>query len=258
MEQIIKTLTTILNNFNKSRNIFEIFRDVIEICSISEHQLIFYVGSVKKDNNYKILEERYLKIIRKYDKSDQDLIVKFYSELKLFFVKGNYGDVLGSLYMSLELGNKRNGQFFTPYTVSQFMAEITLSEVDKVIEEKGYVSISDPCVGAGGLIIAAAEIMQKRGHNLNTMIFQVIDIDELCFNMSYTQLSMLKLNGVVIWGDSLKGESFEKRKTPPLIMSLAHSDNPNLRKLIENMETVVVQDKSKVEIQSTHGQLSLL
>lgn len=36
-------------------------------------------------------------------------------------------DVLGEVYMELELGNKWKGQFFTPYHVSQAMASVTLS-----------------------------------------------------------------------------------------------------------------------------------
>lgn len=38
-------------------------------------------------------------------------------------------DVLGGLYMELELGNKNAGQFFTPPYISEFMAELISSIV---------------------------------------------------------------------------------------------------------------------------------
>ena len=70
-------------------------------------------------------------------------------------------DFLGKLYMALNLGSHWHGQYFTPYHISDFMAKITIGEGTKdEIAEKGYVSVSEPCVGAGGMLIAAANAMR--------------------------------------------------------------------------------------------------
>lgn len=42
-------------------------------------------------------------------------------------------DVLGRLYMELELGNERLGQFYTPYDIAQLMAE--MQQIDSVVEQ---------------------------------------------------------------------------------------------------------------------------
>ena len=184
MENTIKNLTSILNQFKKSKNMFQIFSDVMEICSISEHQHIYNLGWKPKDDNYKLLEKKYLELINDYEKPDRDLMVKFYSTLKIFFIQGNYGDVLGEVYISLELGNKRNGQFFTPYHISKMMAEMTMTGIEEAIRNQGYFSASDPCSGAGGMLIAASDLLKTRNIAANLMIFQAIDIDRLCFNGS--------------------------------------------------------------------------
>lgn len=74
-------------------------------------------------------------------------------------------DFLGELYMELELGNHWKGQFFTPYCVCKMMSEITVGDVDRQIEEKGYISICDPACGAGATLIAAVNSMRNAKHN---------------------------------------------------------------------------------------------
>jgi type I restriction-modification system DNA methylase subunit len=242
--QIVNDLKSILEQFEKNKNLFEIFRDVIEICSISEHQAVFNLGFVAKNADYELLEQKYLEIVGKYKKSDVDLIVKFYAHLKAFFLEGNHADILGELYMQLEISNKRIGQFFTPYTVSQFMAEINLLNIEDEIKEKGYFTLSDPCVGAGCMIIAVSDTLRRKNINSGQMLFQVVDIDRLCFNMCYVQLSMLRLNGVVIWGDSLACQVYETRKTPALILNDDKADK-NTKELIKNLEILQATQTQK-------------
>jgi len=40
-----------------------------------------------------------------------------------------FSDILGALYMMLDLGNSDSGQFFTPYEVSRLMAGINMTSV---------------------------------------------------------------------------------------------------------------------------------
>jgi hypothetical protein len=81
-------------------------------------------------------------------------------------------------------------------------------------------------------------VVNEKKIDLSKMIFQAIDIDKLCFDMCYVQLSMLGLNGVVIWGDSLALESYEARKTPSLIARYHKTQCQNARHLIERMEVI--------------------
>lgn len=107
-------------------------------------------------------------------------------------------DFLGELYMELELGNHWKGQFFTPYNICKMMSEITVGDVDRQIEEKGYISICDPACGAGATLIAAANSMRNAKHNFqNHVLFVGQDIDRIVGMMCYIQLSLLGCAGWV-------------------------------------------------------------
>ncbi len=114
-------------------------------------------------------------------------------------------DFLGKLYMDLNLGNHWYGQFFTPYHISEFMAETIISEdCQAEIEGKGYLSVCDPCVGAGALLIAA-NVIKKAGINYQRdVLFVGQDIDKVAAMMAYIQLSLLGCPGYIIVGNSLK------------------------------------------------------
>ena len=71
-------------------------------------------------------------------------------------------DMLGSIYMKLNLGSHWTGQFFTPYGVCQNMSGISTAEAVKQIQKKGYVTMLDSASGAGAILIATANSIQRR------------------------------------------------------------------------------------------------
>ena len=116
-------------------------------------------------------------------------------------------DFLGELYMELELGNHWKGQFFTPYCVCKMMSEITVGDVDRQIEEKGYISICDPACGAGATLIAAVNSMRNAKHNFqNHALFVGQDIDRIVGMMCYIQLSLLGCAGYICIGNTITNQ----------------------------------------------------
>ena len=110
-------------------------------------------------------------------------------------------DFLGAMYMKLELGNHWKGQFFTPYSICQCMAEITIGEQGKA---KDYLTVNDPACGAGATLIAAANTLRKRGINYqNDVMFVGQDIDRIVGLMCYIQLSLLGCPGYVVIADTI-------------------------------------------------------
>lgn len=114
-------------------------------------------------------------------------------------------DFLGTLYMCLNLGSHWHGQFFTPYNVCQMMAEMNFGDgIQAEIERKGYISICDPCVGAGAMLIAAANAMKKAKANYQTnAVFVGQDIDRVVAMMAYIQISLIGCPGYIIIGNSI-------------------------------------------------------
>lgn len=182
---------------------WEVWSDLIVMtaCAIS--------NAVDKAH-YDEREKRYLAIIKKYAKVEQKLFPDLCAYITMALEDNPEQDFLGKIFMALELGNTSNGQFFTPYSVCQLMSEIVTNDVEEKIEQNGYISISDPCCGAGATIIAAANSIKKklenRRHPLNYQnhVFVVAqDIDEIVGLMCYIQISLLGLAGYVKIGNSL-------------------------------------------------------
>lgn len=114
-------------------------------------------------------------------------------------------DFLGELYMNLNLGSHWHGQFFTPYHVCELMARMQISDgCQAEIKNKGYLSVCDPCVGAGAMLIAAASAFRECKVNYHTSaLFIGQDIDPVVAKMAYIQLSLLGCPGYITVGNSL-------------------------------------------------------
>jgi type I restriction-modification system DNA methylase subunit len=76
-------------------------------------------------------EKQYLEIAKRYSTDElkvlADIFVDVFILLSGCAVDGVFDDYLGHLYMSMEIGNKKSGQFFTPYHISRMMAEMVVN-----------------------------------------------------------------------------------------------------------------------------------
>ena len=169
-------------------------------------------------------EDEYMRIIAKYNKEEQQLFPQMLSEIVEAFEQEKYADILGDLYMQLEMGNKCKGQFFTPYHVCSMMAKCSATDVSAEIEAKGYMSVNDPCCGGGALLIAFAEhCFEQKVNYQNHIVFVAQDVDPVVAKMCYIQMSLLGMPGYVIIGNSL---------TQP---SVGHVLFPKIGKVNENI-----------------------
>lgn len=193
-----------LESIDSSRNNYEVFQDFLTIASLSFHNVIAQDKKVEKE---------YLDVIGKYknNKKFAELLV-----ITTLALEEQHQDFLGEVFMSAGFGNVRNGQFFTPYHLSKMMAQITLIDnVKAQLEKDGYFTLSEPCCGAGGMIIALADVMREKGLNpQKDLRFQGIDIDLKCCQMTYIQTSLLGLRGEVLHGNTISLEVWKRFITP--------------------------------------------
>jgi len=196
----------LVKGLSGSYSTYQIFSDFCEMAAIS-----LYQPFAKSEE----LESKYLNIIGKYRKDE----VNIFPQLLACVANGltsSFGDFLGECYMDLEISNKHQGQFFTPYHISKFMTEIIGIGSDK----NGKESLSEPAAGSGGMIIARADAMKEQGINYQLkMEVQAVDTDKMCFHMCYIHLTLLHISAEVIWGNSLSMEVFETWYTPANILN---------------------------------------
>lgn len=156
-------------------------------------------------------EEQYLSVIGRYTEEEQEIFPEMLAIVMLALEENPEQDFLGSLYHRLELQQEQKGQFFTPYDISRFMAELQFAgqDMEKELERKGYISVNDPACGAGAMLIAFANTIKRHGVNYQEkVLFVAQDIDRTAAMMCYIQLSLLGCPAVVIIGDTLAKPMF--------------------------------------------------
>lgn len=218
-------IAKILNRIQGHDN-YTVIRDFFEISAIAVRN---NVDHVKERDSY---EQRYLTIIEKYRKEDLNVFVEALGVFVGWIDKAMKGDIpfrdfAGEIYMESGTSNGQAGQFFTPYHVSKLMAECNFDK-DKLKAEIAedpdrVITIAEPTCGAGGLIVAAIDVLKDAGINYSWNVFvDCGDIDARCVHMTYLTLSLLGVPAVVRRGDALMLDYSETWYTPAYIFAWPH------------------------------------
>lgn len=158
--------------------------------------------------------ERSREICAKYSESDINNMHALFG-LMICALDAKFHDFLGAIFMELELGDDRNGQYFTPYNVQSLLARLLMPDFDETIRREGFVTVSDPASGAAGMIVAYAEVLLEAGYNPSEQMFgSCIDIDPIAADMAFIQLSLLGIPAEVITGNALTMQLNRVRYTP--------------------------------------------
>lgn len=115
-------------------------------------------------------------------------------------------DFLGDILM--EVGpNARTGQFFTPWHLCLVCADITIGEEADVIAGERILTIQEPACGCGAMVLAAGEVLKKRGIDpARQTHFELTDIDLRCVEAAYVQTSLMGISATVHHGNSLSSD----------------------------------------------------
>lgn len=228
------------------RHYYTAWLEILELFALS---IINPLTKTIYENNEKLKsiwdnrESRYLKIINGYSKEKQEIIPQMFACIVNEFELNPEQDLLGQIYMELGISSPVAGQFFTPYSVCQCMAEMSIDKktLTKTIKEKGYATINDCACGGGATLIAginSAARMFKRLNWQNHLLIIANDVDRICAYMCYIQLSLLGVAGYVTIGDAL----IEPNVTDPnriLYTPMYFSDVWNGRRLWHNMDRII-------------------
>lgn len=191
-----------LRKLTGSKTFYQVFGDWIEMAAIAiQNQCCLF-----HDDIWEYREERYKTIINSYEQEKRQYIFQAFGEL-IDVMDDGFDDVLSEVLMMGEMGNKEVGQFFTPFNVALMTAGTRLTGYNG---EK--IVVNEPSCGGGGMILAAAKIIQEKGYDpQQTMIITAQDLDYRCVYMTYIMLSLYGLKAKCIQGDTLSGEEPKKR-----------------------------------------------
>jgi len=155
-------------------------------------------------------EDIYLKTIKKYNSDEQSQLAQMLAMVSMAH-ELQPGDFLGETLMELSMGRKELGQFFTPYSLCKLNAELTLS-ADSV-NDKGYVSLSEPAAGGGGMVIAA----HHRANELKVDLYaHCVELSHMTADLCYINLSAAGVAAHVTQGNTLSMKMGRSFPTPAL------------------------------------------
>jgi hypothetical protein len=202
----------LFNSIAGHRHRYEVFRDFVTMTAIALHN-----GFRRSE----ALEAEYLGIVKRYDREAINTFPKLLAEL-VELLQPEPTDILGQLYMQLELGNEHVGQFFTPPELSLLIANVMIGdELNQKIASRGFVTFNEPACGAGGMVLAFAKTVIEQKHNpANVMWASCQDIDRTAALMCFIQLTLWNIPAEVVVGNTLAVERREVFYTPAHWMGL--------------------------------------
>lgn len=190
----------------------------------------FKLFAIALNNNSKLIHDKereqdendYKSTISRYTASEQNAILECSSllvqEMTDDMEKGVFKDWLGDLFMRSGVQSKDKAQCFTPYNVGKMMADLQVQSYLKSYKHRDIITFNDPCVGGGCLPIAFCNALKEQGINYQekALVFAQ-DNDELCFYMTYIQLSLIGCPAVVELKDTLLNKNLGRTRHTPLL-----------------------------------------
>ena len=188
-----RELLQIVRELGQSRQTWQVWADLMDAiaCALSN-------AADPDRERVAEREQEYAECIKRLG-GDADIVARAYATIVVGLEENPDQDFLGQLYMELELGSHWHGQFFTPYSICQMMAQTTMDEelVKAQVSEHGYITVNDPACGAGATIVAAINRLNRLGIGQGRYLVSGHDIDRVAAQMCYIQLSTLGAAGWV-------------------------------------------------------------
>ena len=155
---------SLFNQTARYHHRYEVFRDFVQMAACAVHNQVAFSQP---------LEDEYLSLVRRYEREDVNRMRRLLGILRcsLGLQQLLYDDVLGRIFMSLELGDARRGEFFTPFDVSRMMVMMLVHDLDSKLKRKPFLTMGEPACGAGGMVIAVDEQFSLAGYPPHRWMF---------------------------------------------------------------------------------------
>jgi type I restriction-modification system DNA methylase subunit len=215
-DQIKKEIIAEINDISGAHSPYEVFSDWIRCCSLS----ICNTVHVIHDDVWQQRERDYIETIRRYPEGTE---YRFAGMLCMLgdLLTEEMTDALGEIYMEAGMGSKTAGQFFTPFHVAELTAKMAIQDSIKSFKAKmtKLITLTEPSVGGGGMVIATAKVLKEAGINYQKYLDVVAqDLDWKGVYMTYLQCSLLGIRATVVQGDTLSAPFDAKRTHPRHVM----------------------------------------
>lgn len=218
-----------LDGFDRSKTRIEIFRIFCEMayCAIAK------CASPWPDQRDR-LETDYMRCVGLFRNPDDVRRMPEMLGIAALAIAGGGIDFIGEVAGEIGALDAKLGQFFTPYEVSRLMAEISLGDAAAQIEAKGFITVSEPAAGAGGMVLAMADALERQGRDPARHVWvEAVELSRSTFHMAYIQIASRGIAGRIIHGNSLTMEIYDQAFTPAARLFLAANGYPFAQQMAE-------------------------
>lgn len=212
--QLEKEVEKKFNTLTYSRNRLNVWQDMMSLFAIT-------VFNQLTPQNYEIerkkeLEEKYLSTIKAYNEVETKTLSEILGLLTLASTLSLPYDLLGKLYMKLEVSNDSLGQFFTPDSISKMMAKLVGGETNngiaqKIKETKVDITINDPSCGSSSTLLAP---ISENFEDKDRIVLHGNDIDLTAVHMSYIHMYIWEVRAILHHANTLTMECYSTWVSP--------------------------------------------
>jgi hypothetical protein len=170
----------------------------------------------KRESVWQPREDEYMAIVKRHG-SETMLVFREMLHMVIAGLEDNPTDLLGGIFMALEMGSDHAGQFFTPIDIAILNAKLTMDPeyLRAKVASEGFITMNDPCIGGGAMVIPVLEALYLAELNpVQHLHLTGQDIDGSVLRMAYVQLSLLGVPAVLWRGDTLRMQFYEAWYTP--------------------------------------------
>lgn len=199
MKQFIKKLSNLNGRYTQA----EIFNDFLTLAANS-------LSNFHDSRFFDKREKESISILGKYSSEQQKVLSEL---LAMLMGKANQAiknryliDMFNQLFME-GFSDGGKGQFFTPLSVSQFMANINVNNLLK----HSIIKQSEMSCGSGGMIIALVNSLIKHNVDYQTqLLVECADVDLRCVKMCYIQLYLYGIPAKIMHRNELAMDTYEE------------------------------------------------
>ena len=209
-EALRRQFFEIFRDIARHKHRYDVFRDFVLLAATALHN-----GAVMDETR----EVEYVTTTGGYAQEDVERFPKLLAIL-VELLQPEPRDILGPIFMELEIASREQGQFFTPPELSDLMAAMTIGpDMLQQLDTEPFITVSEPGWGAGGMILSLIKVMIDQGHDPARRVWvQCVDVNRLAALMCYVQLSLWNVPAQVIVGNTLTLETREVWYTPAYYM----------------------------------------
>jgi len=232
LDEYYRAFTHNLLRVSSSKNIRQVFADY---CRLEALEIQALIGVL---TDYDASE--HASIVSRYSPKQQGELKAMSELLMSAAAEHPYSDLLGWVFMNNAADKKHPDQYFSHPNIGTFISAALVLEYE--IKKQGFLRIAETSCGSGTMFLTQAAVVKRVLHMepSSVLLLDATDIDRICADMCYIQLSLNKLTGIVRCDNALYHKNNAVMITPAFQGHLqrAKKSSPELLQFLMGLLTL--------------------